>query len=89
MQLPYLSYNEGTTRKGSTMTEFTQDTTSKNNSTRLLLIQYPDVSDVILNINTPQKDFGVLVLGSDLLTYKESLCNKAYLGALLDSRMWC
>jgi hypothetical protein len=30
VQLPYLSYNEGTTRKGSTMTEFTHDNDARS-----------------------------------------------------------
>jgi hypothetical protein len=70
------------------MTEFNRETSTKNN-TALSLFQYPDVSDVVLNIKTPQRDWGILIIGSALLTYRDSKCNDAYVGKLLNSAEWC
>jgi hypothetical protein len=88
VQLPYLSYIEGTARKGLAMTEFTSVTPSTKNST-VAIVQYIDVSDIVFNLDRPQKGSGILVLGSNCLTYSESKYNEDCFGSILSSTRWC
>jgi hypothetical protein len=70
------------------MSQVTNDTPSTKNST-VAIVQYADVSDIVFNLDHPQKGSGVLVLGSNRLTYSESKHNETCFGSILSSTRWC